>query len=55
MEVKQVTTIMSGDKLYQERARRAMPILVRQALASQPIYYSDLAEELGMSNPRNLN
>lgn len=44
-----------GSKLYQERARRALPILVRQAEARQPIYYSDLAEELGMSNPSNLN
>lgn len=44
-----------GDKLYQRRARRALPILVRQAQAARPIYYSDLAEELGMPNPRNLN
>ncbi|MGI3187077.1 hypothetical protein [Nioella aestuarii] len=44
-----------GDKLYQERARRAFPILVRQAEARKTIYYSDLAEELGMPNPRNLN
>lgn len=44
-----------GEKLYQERARRAFPILVRQAEAKMTIYYSDLAEELGMANPRNLN
>jgi len=44
-----------GEKLYQKRARKALPILVRQAKAEQPIYYSDLAEEIGMPNPRNLN
>ncbi|QGW66689.1 hypothetical protein GOY17_18415 [Lysobacter soli] len=44
-----------GDKLYQERARAALPILVRQAEAATPISYSSLAAELGMPNPRNLN
>lgn len=44
-----------GDKLYHERARQALPLLVRQAHAQQKIYYSSLAEELGMPNPRNLN
>lgn len=44
-----------GDKLYQKRARAALPLLVRQAQAGGTIVYSDLAEELGMSNPRNLN
>lgn len=44
-----------GEKLYQKRARRAVPLLVRQAKAEKPIYYSDLAEELDMPNPRNLN
>jgi hypothetical protein len=44
-----------GDKLYQERARQALPVLVRQAHAQQPIYYQDLSDELGMQNPRNLN
>ena len=46
---------ISGNQLYQERARAAFPILVRQAEAGQPIFYSNLAEELGMPNPRNLN
>ncbi|ATI64584.1 hypothetical protein [Edwardsiella tarda] len=46
---------ISGDKAYQIRARRALPLLVRQAEACTPISYSDLAEELGMPNPRNLN
>lgn len=44
-----------GDKLYQQRAREALPILVRQAKAATPIYYEDLAAEMGMPNPRNLN
>jgi hypothetical protein len=46
---------LSGNDLYIERAREAFPILVRQALAEQKIAYSDLAEEMGMRNPRNLN
>lgn len=45
----------SGDALYQERARRAFPILIRQATARQPIFYGNLAAELGMPNARNLN
>ncbi|RHX78791.1 hypothetical protein DLM77_15375 [Leptospira yasudae] len=44
-----------GDKEYQKKARLALPILVRQASVSQKIYYSDLASELDMPNPRNLN
>ena len=46
---------ISGDSLYQIRARKALPLLVRQAEAAQPIVYMDLAEELDMPNPRNLN
>ena len=44
-----------GDKLYHERARAALPLLVRQANAGEPITYESLAKELGMQNPRNLN
>jgi hypothetical protein len=44
-----------GDALYQQRARQALPLLVRQAEAGTTIYYADLAQELGMPNPRNLN
>lgn len=44
-----------GDELYQQRARAALPLLVRQAKAQKTIFYADLAEELGISNPRNLN
>ena len=46
---------ISGDSLYQKRARSALPILVRQALASEKIFYGDLAKELDMPNARNLN
>ena len=45
----------SGQQLYQQRARNALPILVRQAMANEKIYYATLAKELDMSNPRNLN
>jgi hypothetical protein len=46
---------MHGDKLYQRRARMALPLLVRQAHAGSKIFYADLAAELGMTNPRTLN
>lgn len=46
---------MHGNKLYQKRAREALPVLVRQAEARKKIFYSDLTEELDMSNPQNLN
>jgi hypothetical protein len=55
METAKIAQPVSGGKLYQERARRALPLLVRQAQARAKIYYSDLALELGMPNPRNLN
>ena len=48
-------SLMAGDKLYQKRARRALPLLVRQARAHQLITYEDLAVQLDMPNPRNLN
>lgn len=44
-----------GDKLYQQRARAALPLLVRQAKAQKTIFYADLAKELTIPNPRNLN
>ena len=47
--------LLSGDKLYQQRARAALPLLVRQARIREVIVYSDLAHQLGMSNARNLN
>jgi hypothetical protein len=47
--------IMMGGKLYQRRARLVLPLLVRQAKAGKEIYYSKLAPEVNMPNPRNLN
>jgi len=44
-----------GDKLYEQRARLILPILIRQAKAEQTITYGRLADEIGMPNPRNLN
>jgi len=55
METAKKALSIHGDKLYQERARRALPVLVRQAKAGEKIFYENLAEELGMPNPRNLN
>ena len=45
---------LSGDELYQIRARKILPILVRQAKAEQPIFYFDLAREVEMHH-RTLN
>jgi hypothetical protein len=42
-------------KLFQQRAVRALPLLIRQAKAEQTITYSALATELQIPNPRNLN
>lgn len=42
-------------ELYQRRALDALPLLVRQAHAGHTLFYSDLADELGMPNARNLN
>lgn len=49
------TKNMFGRKPYQEKARQALPILVRQAASQKPIFYEALANELAMPNPRNLN
>jgi hypothetical protein len=48
-------SLLEGNRLYIKRAREAFPILVRQAIAGEKITYSDLADELGMTNARNLN
>jgi len=52
---KSKTDLNNNDKLYVQRAKLAFPILVRQARAEKPIFYSDLAQEIGMPNARNLN
>jgi hypothetical protein len=55
METAQKAKSIFGDKLYQQRARIALPLLVRQAEAGMTLTYSDFALELEMPNPRNLN
>lgn len=47
--------LLQGNSLFAQRARKAFPILVRQAHAGRIITYNKLADELEMSNPRNLN
>lgn len=49
------SALLESDKLYLKRAREILPYLVRQAKAGQTIYYSDLAQEVNIPNPRNLN
>lgn len=44
-----------GTKIYQERAKRALPLLVAQAKAKNTITYGQFAKEMDMPNPRNLN
>lgn len=44
-----------GKELYQKRAAKALPILIKQAGLRKEISYSALAEEIGIPNPRNLN
>ena len=44
-----------GPKLYQERAERALPLLVQQAELRREITYGDLARLLGMAHHRPLN
>ena len=55
MSTAAISEPISGKKAYQVRARAALPLLVRQAEAGAPVFYSDLAQELGMPSPRNLN
>ena len=42
MGTAQIAGLISGEKLYQIRARKALPLLVRQARSEQTIFYSDL-------------
>lgn len=44
-----------GSKLYQKRAKHALPLLVAQAKAGNTITYGQLALEMEMPNARNLN
>ena len=47
--------LAQGAKTYQQRARTALPILVRQVKAGQTMFYGELAHEMGLPNPRTLN
>lgn len=55
MTTAKIAEPLVGDKLYQQRARLTLPVLVSLAEAGSPIYYSDLAKQVQMPNPRNLN
>ena len=46
---------ISGEKLYQVRARAAFPRLVQFAESRRATTYTLLSRELGMKNPRNLD
>jgi len=50
-----IDQIKAGQKLYEQRARKALPVLVRQALLGNRVTYGSLAKELQMGSPRNLN
>lgn len=46
---------LHGDKLYQQRARVLLPLLVRQARMRTPITYQALAHEAGIPRGRVMN
>ncbi|MBD2454687.1 hypothetical protein H6G80_11400 [Nostoc sp. FACHB-87] len=48
-------SFLRGNKLYQQRARKALPLLIAKATANQTMFYFELADELEINNPRNLN
>ncbi|MFA6619096.1 MAG: HNH endonuclease [Candidatus Neomarinimicrobiota bacterium] len=50
-----IENLRSGEKLYEQRARKALPVIVWHAINEEKVTYSDLAEEIGIPNPRNLN
>jgi hypothetical protein len=54
-ETAEIADGIFGDKLYQDRARRALPILVRYAEAGRPLIYMDLSRDLSVPNARNMN
>ncbi len=48
-----VSENMFGDRCkYQERARKAFPILIDKAKHGDPITYGDLAQAIGVEGPR---
>ena len=54
-ETRELAKGLRSEKTYQQRAREALPLLVRQAEAGEKIYYADLAAEMGIEWPRTLN
>ena len=55
MDMTTVTAPIIGDEPYRQRARAALPLLVRRAEARTPLTYGALAQELGVPLARNLN
>lgn len=55
MQTAQIATDICGTGPYHQEALAALPLLLRQAEADEPIKYGSLAVELGMPNARNLN
>ena len=47
-------SLFESPKPYHAAARLTLPVLVRQARASEPIQYSAVAAEVGVSSPRNM-
>ena len=47
--------LLTGKKLYQERARRTLPFLIKQAQTGMTIQYSELAKLIEIENPRSFN
>jgi hypothetical protein len=48
-------SLLTGNKLYQERARLTLPFLVKQSQIGKTILYSDLAHLIDIKNPRSFN
>lgn len=46
--------MFGGDKLYQQRARAALPILVQCAKARKTITYKELGAAVGMTDLRSI-
>lgn len=47
--------LISGNQLYQERARLTLPYIVKQAQIGETIFYSDLAKKIGIKNARHFD
>ena len=47
-------SLFESPKPYHPAARLTLPVLVRQARASETIQYGVVAAEVGVSSPRNM-